>query len=77
MRKIARRWRTVLLALPVIGALGFGAGQALAAPDAAPARGRGVHPGQVLLAGVPVRGRQRHLAGRLPVLRVLMARPNR
>jgi hypothetical protein len=31
----ARRWRTVLLAVPVIGALGFGGTQALASPTAA------------------------------------------
>jgi hypothetical protein len=35
MRNIARRWRTVLLGLPVMGALAFGASQALAAPGAA------------------------------------------
>ncbi|HEX6911417.1 MAG TPA: hypothetical protein VF142_13515 [Longimicrobium sp.] len=34
MRDIARRWRTVLLALPLAGALGFGATQALASPAA-------------------------------------------
>lgn len=38
MRSIARRWRTVLLALPVLGALGFGASQALAAPAASSPR---------------------------------------
>jgi hypothetical protein len=40
MRSIARRWRAVLLALPLAGALGFGATQALASPAADPARGR-------------------------------------
>lgn len=34
MKRIARRWRTVLLAVPVVGALGFGATQALASPSA-------------------------------------------
>ncbi len=35
MTNVARRWRTVLLAAPVIGALGFGGTQALASPTAA------------------------------------------
>lgn len=35
MTVVARRWRTVLLAAPVIGALGFGGTQALASPTAA------------------------------------------
>ena len=34
MRRIAQRWRTLLLALPIAGALGFGATQALALPAA-------------------------------------------
>lgn len=40
MRSIARRWRAVVLALPVAAALGFGARQAVAAPSEALARGR-------------------------------------
>jgi hypothetical protein len=38
---MARRWRTVLLTVPVVGALAFGGTQALAAPAAeAPAADR-------------------------------------
>ena len=37
MRNNARRWPTVLLAVPVAAALCFGGGQALAAPSTAPA----------------------------------------
>jgi hypothetical protein len=41
MTIVARRWRTVLLAAPVIGALAFGGTQALASPtEAVPAAGR-------------------------------------
>ena len=36
MRNNARRWRTILLAVPAAAALGFGGSQALAAPSAAP-----------------------------------------
>jgi hypothetical protein len=35
MTRITRRWRTVLLAVPVAGALAFGGTQALASPAAA------------------------------------------
>jgi hypothetical protein len=35
MTSMARRWRTVLLAVPVAGALAFGGAQAFAAPVAA------------------------------------------
>lgn len=56
MRKIARRWRTVLLALPVMGALGFGAAQALAAPDAASARGRECVPDKLCWQACPYAG---------------------
>ena len=45
MKRIARRWRTVLLAAPVAAALGFGASQAFAAPGAA-ADGRNSCPTQ-------------------------------
>lgn len=40
MTIVARRWRTVLLAAPVIGALAFGGTQALASPTEA-VRGAG------------------------------------
>lgn len=35
MTKIARRWRTVLLGVPVAAALSFGGAQAFAAPGSA------------------------------------------
>jgi hypothetical protein len=35
MKKVARRWRTVLLAVPVVASLAFGGTQALASPAAA------------------------------------------
>jgi hypothetical protein len=35
MKSMTHRWRTVLLAVPVIGALAFGGTQALASPAAA------------------------------------------
>jgi hypothetical protein len=56
MRNVARRWRTVLLALPVVGALGFGATQALASPAAARGGARECLPEKPCWADCPYAG---------------------
>jgi hypothetical protein len=55
MKNIARRWRTLLLAVPVMGALGFGATQALASPGAA-RQGRECLPDKYCWAACPYAG---------------------
>lgn len=56
MTSMARRWRTVLLAVPVAGALAFGGTQALAAPAAAAPAGNRCLPDRRCDAACPVAG---------------------
>lgn len=56
MRNIVRRWRTVLIAVPVAGALAFGASQVLASPVAAPARGKECIPDKFCWQACPYAG---------------------
>jgi hypothetical protein len=56
MRTITRRWRTVLLALPITAALGFGGRQALASPAAPTGSGAECLPNRVCWAACPEAG---------------------